>query len=180
MTETDEGLVHLYYGPGKGKTTAAVGQAVRAAGHGWAVRLIQFMKGADTVGHPYGEVTVLRDHDQIEIEQRPTGHATAADELSDEERERLETGLAEATAAAAAGEADLLVLDELVVLTEIGLVDPAAVLAVAKQKAPELELVITGREVPSALVDQADYASYTGAVKHPYQEGVTARRGIEY
>jgi|APHM01.1.fsa_nt_gi ATP:corrinoid adenosyltransferase len=180
MTEMNQGLIHLYYGPGKGKTTAAVGQAVRAAGHDWEIKLIQFMKGADTVGHPYGEVTALRDHDQIEIKQQPTGHATAADELSDEERERLETGLTEATTTAAAGEVDLLVLDELVVLTEIGLVDTSTVLAVAEQKAPELELIITGREAPPALVGQADYVSYTGAVKHPYQEGVTARQGIEY
>ncbi len=178
--ETTDGLTHLYHGPGKGKTTAAVGLCTRALGHGQTVTVLQFMKGADEMADQYGEVQLLDSLEDAAVEQFPAGHAQSADDLSDAERERLERGLDVATETLADGQHDVVVLDELLTLHSIGFLDEQRVDTVLQSKADAVELVVTGREAPAAVIDAADYVSYIGAVKHPFRRGVGARPGIEY
>lgn len=175
-----EGLVHLYHGPGKGKTTAAMGLAVRAAGHGMTVTVLQFMKGAEEMREQYGEVQQFRELSGFEVEQFPAGHARSEDDLSPEERERLVAALARAEAALSNGDADVVVLDELLTLYTLGLADEDRLVGVVDAKAEEVELVVTGREAPPGIVDAAEYVSYVGDVKHPFRHGVSPRLGIEY
>ena len=174
-----DGSSHLYYGPGKGKTTAAVGLALRAAGHGFSVSLLQFMKGHDEVGEEYGEIELLRTHG-IDVQQFPTRHAASVDDLTADERQELLSGVERARETVSDPDIDLVVLDELTLLWEFDVVESEALLSVFEQRSSETELVVTGRTAPAALVDVAEYVTYMAEIKHPYQQGTTARPGIEY
>lgn len=183
MTDTPtprDGSSHLYYGPGKGKTTAAVGLALRAAGHGFAVSILQFMKGHEEVGEEYGEIELLRTHERIDVRQFPTRHAASVDDLSPDERRRLLSGVETAMETVSDLDVDLVVLDELTLLWELGVVNPPKLVSLFEQRPPATELVVTGRTAPPALVDAAEYVTYMAEIKHPYQQGTTARPGIEY
>lgn len=180
MEDETNGLTHLYHGPGKGKTTAAVGLCVRALGHGQTVTLLQFMKGTGNEVNQYGEVQLLMSLDDAVVKQFPTGHAQSADALSDAEQEGLNSALDIATETLGDGQSDLVVLDEILTLHSIGVIDEQRLLAVLQSKADSVELVITGREAPTGVIDMADYVSYIGSVKHPFQRGISARVGIEY
>lgn len=175
-----EGLVHLYHGPGKGKTTAAMGLAVRALGHGQTVTVLQFMKGAEEMHEQYGEVQFLRDEPGIEIEQFPAGHARTGEDLSAAERETLSEALAVATDTVTTGKRDVVVLDELLTLYSLDLADENRLVDVIRAKDESVELLVTGRDAPPALVDEADYVSYMGDIKHPFRHGIGPRAGIEY
>jgi cob(I)alamin adenosyltransferase len=178
VTDRD-GYVHVYYGDGKGKSTAAVGLAVRAAGHGHDVAVYQFMKGHDEVGEPYGEVGMLRDAG-VAVSQYPTRHVRDGAEFTDAERDRLLAGLRESETAARSGDCDLVVLDEVTLLAEFDVVDPERLVAAVSAAAPGVEVVATGRTAPDALVEAADYATEMTAVAHPFEDGVGPRAGIEY
>jgi len=182
MTSGDErdGLVHLYYGPGKGKTTAAVGLAVRAMGHGLSVSIRQFMKGAEEMHDQYGEVQLLWDRPGVTVEQYPAGHARSRDDLSDTEVTRLEEAVDATETALREANADLVVLDELLAVTDLGIVDGRRVVEVLGARASPVEVVVTGRTAPPQVVDAADYVSYIGDIKHPFQQGVGPKRGVEY
>lgn len=182
MTDESDrgGLIHLYYGPGKGKTTAAMGSVVRALGHGWSVSIVQFMKGHDEVGEPYGEVAFLEAHDGVAIQQFSTTHALTPDDLSTDERATLRAGFETATEIVSDPERDLVVLDELTLLGELAVIEDDRFVDLFEAKKPGTELLVTGREAPSVVVDAADYVTYMGAVKHPYRRGIEATRGIEF
>jgi cob(I)alamin adenosyltransferase len=181
MTSDDrDGLAHLYYGPGKGKTTAAVGLAIRAVGHGLSVSIRQFMKGAEEMRDQYGEVQFLSDHSGVTVEQFPAGHARSLEDLSDAEHSRLEDAVDAAETALREAEADLVVLDELLAVTDLGVVDGERVVEVLDARARPVEVVVTGRTAPPAVVDAADYVSYIGNIKHPFQRGIGPKRGVEY
>lgn len=173
-------LVHLYHGPGKGKTTAAMGLAVRAVGHDLSVTILQFMKGAEEMREQYGEVKQFRELSGIEVEQFPAGHARTEDDLSSEERERLIGALDQAAETVGAGEADIVVLDELLTLYTLGLADEDRLVDIVDARDESVEVVITGREAPAGIVDAADYVSYIGDVKHPFRRGLSPRLGIEF
>lgn len=174
------GMTHLYYGPGKGKTTAAMGLVMRAAGRNFDISVLQFMKGHDEVGERYGEIELLRDHEAVEILQFPTRHAESVDDLNEHEQETLLDGIDTARRLIVDGKSDLVVLDELTLLCLLEVVDPADVIDLFEQKPETVELVVTGRTAPPEFVDAATYVTYMAAVKHPYQQGVTARAGIEF
>jgi cob(I)alamin adenosyltransferase len=179
-SERSEGLVHLYVGPGKGKTTAAMGLSVRALGHGQTVTVLQFMKGAEEMREQYGEVQFFRDSPGIEVEQFPAGHARTKDDLSTTEQETLETALETAAETVAAGRRDVVVLDELLTLYSLEVADENRLVDIIRAKAESVELLVTGRDAPPALVDESDYVSYVGDVKHPFRRDVGPRVGIEY
>jgi cob(I)alamin adenosyltransferase len=168
------GQVQVYTGNGKGKTTAAIGLAVRAAGHGLRAYVGQFLKG-----QPYGELAALRDHPLITIEQYGTRHCLRREEIAEEDRAHARDGLERGRAALASGRYDLVVLDEINVAVWFGLVSTDEVVALIDGRPAEVELVLTGRYAPADVMDRADLVTEMREVKHYFRNGVTAREGIE-
>lgn len=172
------GLTHVYCGSGKGKTTAAIGLAVRAAGAGLHVLIVQFLKGQDT-----GELRSLALIPNITVVR---GKASERFTFQMDERERAETrelsgrNLAGAVAAAKNGECELLILDEALGALEAGMLDEAALRELVCEKPEGLELVLTGRNPREWIISSADYVSEIVPRKHPYERGIAARSGIEY
>jgi cob(I)alamin adenosyltransferase len=169
------GLTHIYTGHGKGKTTAAVGLAVRAAGDGLRVLFVQFLKGRAT-----GELGPLKSLG-VDVVRSP-GVKKFIPDMTQQERE--ECGVAQHTCLNAAIDSaaryDLIILDEAFGAAETGMIDIDALAEFVKHKPDSLELVLTGRGAPQRLIELADYVSEIKAVKHPYDRGITARKGIEY
>lgn len=168
------GLIHIYTGDGKGKTTAAVGLACRAAGTGMRVLVAQFLKGRDT-----GELASL---EKLGIPVLRTNALKFVPDMTPEELERCRAEQADCfrTACDLMPDFGMLVLDEVFGAMATGLLSRNDVLALMRGKPEALELVLTGRDAPEAFVSLADYVSDIRCVKHPYERGVPARRGIEF
>lgn len=169
------GYVHVYTGDGKGKTTAALGLAVRAAGHGRRVWIGQFMKG-----RPTGEVAALHDNPLIVVEQLGDPHFIGRDGIGTAHRLRAGEALVSAFAALTSQENDLVVFDELDVAVSFGLLSEQDCVDLIEARPPQVELVITGRWAPRAVIARADLVTEMREVKHYYRSGVQARAGIEY
>ena len=168
------GQVHVYTGNGKGKTTAALGLALRAAGAGWNVFLAQFAKGRAT-----SELAALdRYADRITVRQYGRSGWLRENGLEADARS-AEQGLAECAEAIASGDYRLVILDEANVAAMFELFPLEDLLAVIDAKPPEVELVITGRDAHRQVLDRADLITEMREVKHYYREGVLARAGIE-
>jgi cob(I)alamin adenosyltransferase len=170
----EENVIHIYTGEGKGKSTAAVGLAVRAAGRGRRVVIVQFLKGSET-----GEVAALKHILHIPLLRNTRNYgffhtASAHDRaaLLSENNENLKNALALPC--------DLLILDEVCAAYNLGAVDRAAVDALVLDPAQKRELVLTGRDAPEHFREAADYISEIHKVKHPFDAGIAAREGIEY
>lgn len=171
----DKGLVHIYTGDGKGKTTAGVGLAVRARGAGCRVGFFQFMKG-----RPTSEIAMLETLG-IHV-ARGTDKAKFVFQMAEEEKSdyRREQSALLRLAAAEAGDYDLMVLDELASAISTEMVSAADAAAFLDGKPVGLEVVITGRDPAEELLDRAQYISEIRCVRHPYEQGISARRGIEF
>ena len=169
-----KGYIQLYTGDGKGKTTAALGLALRASGHSLRTYIGQFMKG-----QRYGELEALRDHPLITLEQYGDPRCIRREEVTAEHVGQARQGLERAREAMLSGDYDLVVLDEINVSIWFGLLETEEVLALLDQKPEHVEVVLTGRRAPQALIDRADLVTEMREVKHYYQQGVTARVGIE-
>ncbi len=167
------GFIQVYTGNGKGKTTAALGLIVRAAGAGMRVFLGQFMKCGD-----YSEIRALRNFGDAVI-VRQFGLPGFVSEPGPEDRAAAGKGLSEATEAAVSGEFGLVVLDEACTAVRFGLLTVGDLLGLAERKHDGTELVFTGRYAPPALVERADLVTEMREVKHYFHAGVTARKGIE-
>jgi cob(I)alamin adenosyltransferase len=171
-----KGYVQVYTGNGKGKTTASLGLAVRAAGHGLKTVIIQFMKG----WIDYGELAGVRMlAPRVEIHQ--AGRDTFVNRRSpDPEDVRLaREGLALANEVIRGRKADILVLDEINCAADFGLLPVAEVLELVRNKPDGMELVLTGRGAPQEIIDAADLVTEMREVKHYYGKGVDARTGVE-
>jgi cob(I)alamin adenosyltransferase len=168
--------VHVITGPGKGKTTAAFGLAMRAAGHGLRVCIIQFMK----TGEVTGEVLAAKRLGGIEVAQFGTGRFVDERHVTDEDRKCALDALYRAKMVISGGQCDLLVLDEVNVAVSFGLVSAQGVLDMIKSRPREMEVVLTGRNAPQEFLDYADYVSVVESKKHPFASGVQARKGIEW
>ena len=168
------GYVQVYTGDGKGKTTAALGLALRASGHGMRTYIGQFMKGQH-----YGELEALRDHPLITIEQYGDVHCIRREEVTPEHVSQAHRGLERAREAMLSGQYDLVVLDEVSVAIWFGLLTVEEVLAFLDQRPNHVEVILTGRRAPRELIERADLVTEMRAVKHYYQQGVVARKGIE-
>ncbi|MBA3876172.1 MAG: cob(I)yrinic acid a,c-diamide adenosyltransferase [Anaerolinea sp.] len=181
MAPRRTGLVIVLTGDGKGKTTAAFGQALRAAGAGLRVAIVQFIKGAWQTG----EVRALR-RTGLPIEVVRSGRGFTIERLRDpripmsEHEAAAQAGLVRARELVSGGAADLVVLDEIFGAVTAGLIGEADVLALLEARRPETHLVLTGRAAPEAVVARADLVSEVRLVKHPYVRGVRAQRGIEF
>ena len=171
----DKGLLHIYTGDGKGKTSAAAGLAVRALGQGLRVAFVQFLKGGTS-----GEVAALEKLGARVL--APKGSRKFVFQMDASEklvcRQRQEAVLAQA--AAMRDDFDLMVLDESIGAAGVGMLDADELLRFAQDRPAGLELVLTGRDAPPALLALADYVTEMRCVKHPYEAGVQARRGIEF
>jgi cob(I)alamin adenosyltransferase len=171
-----QGTVQVYTGDGKGKTTAALGLALRAAGHGLSVYMIQFMKGSEN----YGELTAARGVPGFVIEQ------SGRDEFVDRENpapidvEFARAALAKARDALRSGEYDFVILDEVNVALDFGLVKLEDVLELIAERPEHVELVLTGRAAHPEIMRRADLVSEVLKIKHHYDAGIAAREGIEY
>lgn len=174
--EAQKGLIHLYCGDGKGKTTAAIGLSVRAVGGGFRVIFAQFLKSMET-----GEILPLQDLGVTVLRgQLPKGFTW---ELTGEQKEILleehNKLFEKAVSLAGSGENTLLVLDELIGAYAGGHIDREAVLQFLRQKPPALEVVLTGRNPAAELIELSDYLTEMQKRKHPMDEGILARVGIE-
>ena len=170
------GTVQVYTGDGKGKTTAALGLALRAAGHGLTIHVIQFMKGSPN----YGELSSAGKLSGLTIEQ------VGRDEFVDRENpapvdvEMAGEGLSRAREVLTGGSYDVVILDELNVALDFGLVSLEEVLDLIEARPPHVELILTGRSAHPDVMKAADLVSEILCIKHHYNDGVEAREGIEY
>ncbi len=191
MQNSNLGLVHVYTGNGKGKTTAALGLAFRASGHGFRVCVIQFMKG----GKHIGELEASKRIPNIEIMQfgktcpyseKMKKGATECDNCRycfmsrEEEEEKAKEALEYARKAASSGDYNIVILDEVNTAIDKGFLNAKPVLDLIKKKKPRTELVLTGRGAPKNIIDKADVVTEMREIKHPMKKGVFGRRGIEY
>ena len=169
------GLVQVYTGNGKGKTTAAFGLAMRAAGNGLKVIIIQFLKPDGD----YGEQISAR---RLGIELLPVGrdHMHGLKTNEETEGELTAEGMRLATEALTSGEYDLVILDELNNSMRFELVTAQEVIAMLEKRAPETEVVLTGRGAPEEIIEYADLVTEMKLIEHPMDRGIPARRGIEY
>ena len=174
--KTRKGLVQVFTGNGKGKTTAAVGTIVRAAGHGWKVFLVSFMKG----NYAYGEYKTLSQIPNVEIAQFGLRKFTDPSNIKSEEKEQAEAALAAAQKAVISGSYDLVVLDEVNVALSYNLISLDKVIKLIEEKPPRVELILTGRYAANRILEIADLVTEMVKVKHPFDEGIKARKGIEY
>jgi len=170
------GLVQVYTGEGKGKTTAALGLAMRAAGHGLKVYIIQFMKGWPN----YGELKTVGGHPQITLRQFGRPEFVDPDKPEPLDREMAQEALREARRVLTSGSYDLVILDEVNVALKYGLIELRDVLALIEEKPKHLELVLTGRYAPPEVIERADLVTEMREVKHPYRIGIEGQEGIEY
>ena len=169
-----KGYTHVYTGNGKGKTTAALGLSVRAAGAGFKTFIAQFIKMGD-----YSEIKALRRFsDLITVEQFGLGRFTNG-KPAPEDIEAAQKGLEKVTAIMDLDEYKIIILEEANVAVKYGIIKEEDLIELIDNKSFETELVITGRGAPASVIEKADLVTEMKAVKHYFQKGVPARIGIE-
>lgn len=168
--------VQIYTGNGKGKTTAALGLLLRASGAGLRARVFQFLKRGD-----YSEIEALRARfPDVEVTQFGSGRFVNPKCIPEEELRRASDGLSTADEASSSGDYDLVILDEALGAVSLGLLPAADVLRLMRRRHTRTELVLTGRDAPPEIVEAADLCTEMRCVKHYYESGVPARKGIEF
>lgn len=169
-------MIHLYCGDGKGKTTASVGLSVRAAGNGLRVLFAQFLKGRDS-----GEVAVLGKIPGITVFRvESSGKFTFQMDRSERAALRTANDLALRQILSSSQDMDVIVLDEAVTAVEKDLLDEELLRSMLRERGRDQEIVITGRMPEAWMVEIADYVTDMEKIRHPYDSGTEARKGIEY
>jgi cob(I)alamin adenosyltransferase len=207
MSKEKLGLVHVYTGDGKGKTTASMGLAMRAIGQGFNVQVFQFLKG----GTYTGELVTGSDHlprtsfiqsgkgclkiqKQMKLGRFANGREVAINirgdsscgscrhcfEMDEDEEKNTRRAFNQAFELARTGDVDILILDEINCVMKVGIIPVEDVLKLINEKHPNTELILTGRHAPEVILEAADLVTRMECVKHPYQKGIEARRGIEF
>ena len=176
MTKLQKGYIQVYTGNGKGKTTAALGQALRAAGRGLRTLIVMLMKD-----FAYGELKSLNQWNKwIRLEQYGNdGFVFFQQPPSGEDIQAANLAILRAREAMLSGRYDLVILDEVCVAVHFGLLETREVLSLLKEKPLTVELILTGRYCPDELIARADLVTEMREIKHYYQNGVIARKGIE-
>lgn len=177
MNKLDQGLIQVYTGPSKGKTTAALGLAVRAVGHGFKVYIIQFMKGQNNAGELTG---IQRLAPECRLEHFGSGHWVHKGSPSSEDIEEAEKALVRTREVMLSGQWDIIILDEIINAVWFDLIQESIVLQLLDEKPRQVELVLTGRNASQRLIEKAQLVTEMVQVKHPYELGINARKGIEY
>ena len=173
-----QGIIHIYCGDGKGKTTAATGLAVRAAGSGMKVLFARFLKNENSA-----ELCVLDQIPGIEVIHLPKSYGfynTQSEEEKAETKQMYEELWKYALDRAKNGACDMLVMDEFMAADRYGLIPHEEAIQFLKEKPEGLEVVLTGRDPSDELLELADYISEVKMVRHPFEKGIRARKGIEY
>lgn len=174
--DAGRGLVQVFTGDGKGKTTAALGSAVRALGQGRRIFIVFLMKG----DYPYGEREVLRRLPGIKYASFGTSDFIFPGKISAEDREQAERAMAAAREAITGGEYDMVILDEICPAMDFGLVALSEVIGLIRDKPDGLELILTGRNADPEIIKLADLVTECVKIKHPYDKGIPSRKGVEY
>jgi cob(I)alamin adenosyltransferase len=178
MTDIRRGLIMVNTGPGKGKTTAAMGTALRAVGNGMKVLMLQFLKGS----WHYGELDAVKAFgDNFVMRQLGRGFVKVGGAETDPEDVRMvEAAWQESHDAIFSGNWDLVILDEINYAISYGMLDPEKVAETLKQKPEMVHVILTGRSAHPKIIEAADTVTEMRQVKHAYEAGILAQRGIEY
>lgn len=174
----EKGLIAVYTGNGKGKTTAAVGQGIRSAGNDLNVRMVQFLKGGST-----GELNVIETIPNFNIFrfERPRGFFWT---LNDQEKKELQEDIDKAMEFVEStidnNYCDVLILDEVMGALSNKLIDIDRLIDAIQRRPETMEIILTGRNVPEKLYEIADYVTEMKDLKHPFEKGIPARKGIEW
>ncbi|MDI6892828.1 MAG: cob(I)yrinic acid a,c-diamide adenosyltransferase [Actinomycetota bacterium] len=186
-SKLERGLVQIYTGEGKGKTTAALGLALRAVGGGFKVYMFQFLKRS-----PTGELTSAKLLEpsfkleqcgrgpEVHIKEGFTLKVHPEGEFSEEDRRLVKAALERARRVMKSGQYDVVILDEINLALHYHLVELDEVLRLIEDKPTDVELILTGRYAPPELIEVADLVTEMVEVKHPFKKGIRARRGIEF
>ncbi|MFH0815468.1 MAG: cob(I)yrinic acid a,c-diamide adenosyltransferase [Methanobacteriota archaeon] len=170
------GYLHVYTGDGKGKTTAALGLGMRAAGHGLKVLMVQFMKGRIN----YGELESAKRIPGFEIRQFGRAEFVDRKNPAQVDVDLAREGLEFAKSALAGGSADMLILDELNTAIDWGLVSLSEVVDMLCARRDDVEVVVTGRYAAKEIIEMADLVTEMREIKHPYKKGILGREGVEF
>ena len=171
-----QGLLLVFTGNGKGKTTAALGMAFRALGHGQRVCVIQFIKG----DWKYGELHTARQfEDQLDFHVMGRGFTWQSDDL-DKDRDAAHKAWDFAVRTIESGQYDLVILDELTYLPHYGILAEKEILELIRHRPSSMNIVITGRYASPELIEVADLVTEMREIKHPYTNGTKARKGVEF
>ena len=176
MTKDSKGLVQIFTGDGKGKTSAALGAVIRALGQGLRIYIVFFMKG----DYPYGERRILSELPNVTMVSFGSLEFVDPTNVKPEEIEQARQALAAAREAMLSGSYDLVVLDEVNVAAAWKLIELDEVVKLIVDKPQNVELILTGRKADTKLIQLADLVTEMLKIKHPYDKGITSRRGIEY
>ena len=175
----EKGLVIVYTGKGKGKTTAALGIVLRSVGHGYKVGMIQFIKGE----WYYGELTSSKRLEP-EFEMIATGKGFVGiiddDHPAEDHQKAAKEAVALAKVRLSSGEYDIIILDEINYAVKLNLVSLQDVLDIVKVRPKKTSLVLTGNYAPEEIIDVADLVTEMKEIKHPYRAGIKAKKGIDY
>lgn len=175
------GYIQVYTGDGKGKTTASLGLAMRALGRNWKVLIIMFTKG----GTNYGELNSFKNlsssiSQNLDIVQAGLDRIVYSDNQNKDDAEEIKKGWELAKKAIQNDEYNLIILDEANIAIDLGLIDVDEVVSVLKHKPDDMEIVLTGRNAHPKIIDIAHLVSSITPVKHYWDTGIAARKGIEY
>jgi cob(I)alamin adenosyltransferase len=170
-----KGYIHVYTGPGKGKTTAALGLGLRASGAGYKVHVIQFMKG-----RRYNEINSIEKLDNFSISQHGRDEFVSKENPEKIDIELAQKGFSHAKDVISNNKYDMVILDELNVAVDFNLISLDNVLDMIENKPEKLELVLTGRDAHPEIIRYADVVTEMLEIKHPYQKGELARKGIDF
>lgn len=176
--ETKRGLILVFTGNGKGKTTSALGTALRAVGYGHRVAIIQFIKGT----WHYGEMDALEKIPEIELHRTGAGfYKIMGDNLPEElHRQAAHEGLELARERMHSGRYQLVILDEINNAVRTGLLEISEVTALIDGKPESVDLILTGRDAAPEIIERADLVTEMREIKHPFHKGILAKKGIDY
>ena len=176
MGKNDKGIVQVFTGNGKGKTSAALGSVLRALGHNLRVYIVFFMKGK----YPYGEFSILSKLPNVEVASFGLRCLIDPANINPDEIEQAKLALSAARTALLGGNYDLVVLDEVNVAVHFKLIELADVIQLINDRPQNVDLILTGRYADARVIELADLATEMVKLKHHYDKGVKARKGIEY
>lgn len=175
-----QGLTIVHTGEGKGKTTAALGLAMRAWGNGLSVCIIQFIKGSRTYGECKSIEILQKADGRIEIHPLGAGFSRRTPEKIEEHRQKAQEALETAREMMRSGKWNMLILDEINYAVAFGLIGEDDILRFLEEKPASMHLVLTGRDATKKVIELADLVTKMELVKHPYQQGIKAQKGIEF
>ena len=176
VEKNNKGMVQIFTGNGKGKTSAALGTVLRALGHGLKAYIVFFMKGK----YPYGEFSTLSKLPNVDVDSFGLRCLTDRANINPEEIEQAKLAMSAAREAMLSGNYNLVVLDEVNVAVNFKLIELDEVVRLIGDKPQNVELILTGRYADARLIELADLVTEMVKIKHPYDKGVKARKGIEY